>query len=220
MGWRHVYFSLLTGGTCVHVRRLRGREEFPRRGVPWGMPLQSATGVAFIRGINVGGKNPLPMASLRGICEGLGLRNVTTYIQSGNVVFSCPARAIASAARGIAGGIEESHGFRPGVVVRTLDQTRAALAACPFEGDPARVLVMFLEGEAARGATGAVAALCTGSERVVVGRREAYLHFPDGVGASTLSMAKVEKALGTPGTSRNVRTVAKVIEMMEGFGPA
>lgn len=171
--------------------------------------------VAFSRGINVGGKNPLPMASLREICEGLGLVSVSTYIQSGNVVFACPTKAIASAARGIAGGIEQLHGFRPSVVVRTLDETRAAIAACPFEGDPARVLVMFLEGEPVRGAAKAVAALCTGPERIVVARGEVYLHFPGGVGASKLSMAKVEAALGTPGTSRNVRTVAKVVEMME-----
>lgn len=171
--------------------------------------------VAFIRGINVGGKNPLPMASLRAICEALGLRNAATYIQSGNVVFTGSATALATASRKIASVIEQSHGFRPSVVVRTLDETRAALAACPFEGDPARVLVMFLEGEPVRGAAKAVAALCTGSERVVVAEREAYLHFPEGVGASKLSMAKVEAALGTPGTSRNVRTVAKVMEMME-----
>jgi len=174
-----------------------------------------APAVAFIRGINVGGKNPLPMASLRAICEGLGLRSVSTYIQSGNVVFTAPAKTIAVSSRNLAAGIEKVHGFRPGVVVRTLIEVRAALRACPFEGDAARVLVMFLDGEAGRGAAKAVAALCTGPERVLVARREAYLHFPEGVGASKLSMAKVEAALGTPGTSRNVRTIARVIELME-----
>ncbi|MFZ2875327.1 MAG: DUF1697 domain-containing protein [Phycisphaerales bacterium] len=171
--------------------------------------------VALIRGINVGGKNTLPMASLRGICEGLGLRNAATYIQSGNVVFMGSATAVATASRKIAAGIEKAHGFRPSVVVRTLEETQAALAACPFAGNPARVLVMFLEGEPVHGAAKAVAALCTGPERIVVARGEAYLHFPKGVGASRLSMAKVEAALGTPGTSRNVRTVAKAVEMME-----
>lgn len=185
--------------------------------VPSWMRATTTTGVALVRGINVGGKNALPMASLRTVCGGLGLMDAATYIQSGNVVFTAPAKMIAEVPGGIARGIEKAHGFRPVVVVRTLVQTRAVLRACPFEGDPAQLLVMFLEGEAARGAAGAVAALCKGSERVVVARREAFLHFPAGVGASRLSMAKVEALLGTPGTSRNLRTIAKVIEMMEGL---
>lgn len=173
--------------------------------------------VAFIRGINVGGKNPLPMASLRAICEGIGLAKVSTYIQSGNVVFKAPAKTIPGLSHHLAAEIEKTHGFRPGVVVRTLDETQAALRACPFDGDPARVLVMFLETKAVTGSAHAVAALCTGPERVVIADREAYLHFPEGVGASKLSMARLEAALGTPGTSRNVRTIARVIELMEGL---
>lgn len=175
--------------------------------------------IAFLRGLNVGGKNPLPMASLRAICEGIGLAKVSTYIQSGNVVFTASAKARAAAPPGIAAKIEKAHGFRPGVVVRTLTQTQDALRACPFDDDPARVLVMFLENQAATGAAKTAAALCTGSERVVVAGREVYLHFPDGVGASKLSMAKVEAAMGTSGTSRNLRTIAKVIEMMKALRP-
>src|SRR4029079_15324760 len=81
--------------------------------------------VAFIRGINVGGKNMLPMAMLRELCEGLGLRDVRTHIQSGNVVFRCSKAA--ELEKRLEDAIEKKSGFRPAVVVRAAEALRAAM---------------------------------------------------------------------------------------------
>lgn len=177
-----------------------------------------SVGVAFIRGINVGGKNPLPMATLRAICEGAGLGDVETYIQSGNVVFTAPGRAIGRAARGIEEGIEREKGFRPSVVVRTLPELRAVVGAAPFEADPAKLVVMFLGGTPGAGARRAIEGIGADPERLELIGREVFIHFPNGIGRSKLQIARVEKAAGLPGTCRNWNTVLKMVEMAAGVG--
>jgi uncharacterized protein (DUF1697 family) len=177
-------------------------------------------GVALIRGINVGGKNMLPMEVLRELCDGAGLCDAQTYIQSGNLVFRADARAMKNAAAALSSAIERRRTFSPVVVVRTIDEVRRALEANPLPihgADKSRVMIMFLSGEPVKGAGKAVAALDGKKERVVLAGREAYLHFPDGVAASKLTMAAVEKALGVHGTCRNLNTVEKLIAMGEGM---
>ena len=187
-------------------------------------------GIALIRGINVGGKNILPMADLRAMCERLGLREARTYIQSGNVVFSAGTRELARAAAALEGAIEKKCGFRARVVVRTLHEVRGVIAGNPFAGgrggadvpDGAKLLVMFLADEPTAAAKKAVAAIKSDPERVRLVGREAYLDFPNGAGKSKLPMAVVEKALGVAGTCRNWNTVGKLVEMgkaLEGTPP-
>lgn len=181
------------------------------------------TAIALIRGINVGGKHKLPMATLRRLCEGLGWEGVSTLIQSGNVVFRLPGRgnqrSLASAGGVLEGAIEAASGFRPGVLVRSLDQFRGALAANPFAGKPganlSHVLVMFLEAEPSAAARKAVAALRPDPERVEVIGREVHLHYPKGIGASKFAFTRVEQALGQTGTCRNVNTLRKLLAMAE-----
>jgi uncharacterized protein (DUF1697 family) len=179
-------------------------------------------GIAFVRGINVGGKNVLPMQALRSVCEGAGLHGVQTYIQSGNVVFDGPAKVVRAAAGAIADGVERARGFRPVVVVRTLDEVQAVLATRAFadqactEGD--RLLVMFLGDAPGAGAAKALDGLNAGegAERVTLIGREVFMYFPNGVGKSKLPMAAVERAAGA-GTSRNWNTIRKMVEMGEGM---
>lgn len=177
-----------------------------------------SVGVAFIRGINVGGKNPLPMATLRAICEGAGLREVRTYIQSGNVVFSAPGRAMGRAAKAIEEGIEREAGFRPSVVVRTLPELRAVVEVVPFEAEPAKLVAMFLAGTPGAGARRAVEEMAADPERLELIGREVFIHFPNGIGRAKLQIAKVEKAVGLPGTCRNWNTVLKMVELAGGVG--
>ncbi len=177
-------------------------------------------GIVFVRGINVGGKNMLPMAELRAVCERAGLSRVATYIQSGNVVFEGPAKVVRGAAAAITDGIEKARGFRPVVAVRTLEEvggvhsTRAFPDQERMEGD--RLLVMFLAEKPNGGAAKVVDAMNTGPERVVLKGREVFMYFPNGVGKSKLSFPALERAVGA-GTSRNWNTIGKMIEMAEGL---
>ncbi len=174
-------------------------------------------GVALIRGINVTGRNMLPMESLRALCEGIGLRDARTYIQSGNVVFRCDGAELNGCAERIEEAIERAWGFRPRVMVRTAAELRRVLAAGVFADlarlDASRVLVMFLGAAPGAGARKAFAALNGGAERFVLRGREAHLYYPDGAGRAEVPMAAVEKALGTPGTCRNWNTVTTLARM-------
>ncbi len=87
---------------------------------------------AFLRGINVGGRNTLQMADLRRLAGELGLLDPTTVLQSGNLVFRVGARDFSRVPASLAEAIAKARGFRPGVVVRTVDEIADALARNPF----------------------------------------------------------------------------------------
>ncbi|MCC6321195.1 MAG: DUF1697 domain-containing protein [Phycisphaerales bacterium] len=180
------------------------------------------TAIALIRGINVGGKNILPMASLRVLCERIGFEDVRTHIQSGNVVFRVGTREVAAAAARLEQIIEADRGFRPRVVVRSIEEWARAIEANPFAArrgvEPGRMLIMFLDGKPTPAAARSLAGVKRVSEELELIGREVHLYFPDGVGKSKLSLAAVEKALGAAGTARNWNTIVKLREMAEQLG--
>jgi uncharacterized protein (DUF1697 family) len=75
-----------------------------------------ATFIALLRGINIGGNHPLPMKELSALLTEMGLRDVQTYIQSGNVVFRCDEKNKAALAAKISSAIKAQHGFAPQVL--------------------------------------------------------------------------------------------------------
>ena len=169
----------------------------------------------------MGGHGKLPMEALRAMYERLGFVGARTYVQSGNVVCRGSAAAVKASAKKVADAVEKEHGFRPVVIMRTADQLRAVVKANPFTGkraiEPNKLLVMFLSGLAATGAKQALEGVKKGREELVLAGGELFMSFPDGVGASKLSLAAVERALGAAGTSRNWNTVTKVLAMAEGM---
>lgn len=168
------------------------------------------TYVAVLRGINVGGKGKVPMVELRKVCEGMGFRDVKTYIQSGNVVFRTGVR---DAGEKLTAEILRVFGVKTFTVLRTVEEMRAIVAGNPFPGvEPTKLLVSFLQNEA-DGA--ALAGIPIGPEEVRVMGKDMYIHFPIGQGNSKFPMAKVERALGTAGTGRNWNSVLKLLEMAE-----
>lgn len=171
--------------------------------------------VALFRGINVGGKNVLPMARLRGELEALGLVDVRTYIQSGNVVFESSAESSKELATSIADRIESQHGFRPEVLILSREELAAAVAANPFPeaaADPKTLHFFFLAESATQPDVAALDDARVSSERYQLTDRVFYLHAPDGIGRSKLA-AKAEKLLGVAATARNYRTVDKLVGM-------
>jgi len=171
--------------------------------------------IALIRGINVGGKNILPMAELRALCEQLRFQDVKTYIQSGNVVFRIEEGLRKGAQEGLERAIERSRGFRPLVIIRQLIELQYALDVNPFATirslDKSRCLIMFPEFKPHRGAARALEALDSGKDRARLLKGVVYLHLPNGVAKAEISMAGVENALGVPGTCRNLKTLEKLV---------
>src|ERR1700729_2398087 len=84
--------------------------------------------VAMLRGVNVGGHQKISMAALRTLCTSLGLRDVQTYIQSGNLVFREDGEDPVALARRLEKAIEAGFGFRPAVIVRTASELRKVIA--------------------------------------------------------------------------------------------
>jgi len=171
--------------------------------------------IALLRGINVGGKNKLPMKDLAALFREAGCEDVRTYIQSGNVLYrvgDTPADAIPSL---ISASIEDRFGYRIPVVTRTAADLRAIVEANPFAESGAaadKLLVLFL---ADAPSPEQVEALdpnrSPGDEYAVVGR-EVYLHCPNGFARSKLTNSYFDSALSTTSTGRNWRTVGKLLE--------
>jgi uncharacterized protein (DUF1697 family) len=180
--------------------------------------------LALLRGINVGGHNKVAMADLRQIAADLGYTGVSTYIQSGNLLFAAdeedPARLAAALERSIA----ERLGVRPAVVVISAAELARVIAGNPFgdRANPRLVHAVFRnddhsESGLAAVATAAAAARASGSrdEAVVVGRT-LFLHTPDGFGRSQLAAQLVASPAQASGTARNWATVTKLMTLLTG----
>ncbi len=173
--------------------------------------------VSMLRGINVGGHNTVPMEKLRALYESLGLRDIQTYVQSGNVIFRAPERNIGSLHNRIANRIEETFGFRPEVIHRASSALREAVAKNPFadrpDVEPGKLIVVFLTGTPDAEARQKFLDLKVGPEESHIEGREAYIYFPNGMGRSKLTPALIERTLKTSGTGRNWNTVKKLLEI-------
>jgi uncharacterized protein (DUF1697 family) len=172
--------------------------------------------IALFRGINVGGNNILPMAELRSDLETLKLKNVRTYIQSGNVVFESTDKSTSSLTKKIRGRIEKRYGFRPQLIILGREDLLAAIEANPFTkavSNPKTLHFFILAEPATDPDVKALDSAKTATENYKLTDRVFYLHTPDGIGRSKLA-ANVEKYLGVVTTARNYRTIDKLRSMV------
>jgi len=173
------------------------------------------TYIALFRGINVGGRNVLPMKDLVKILENLGCSKVKTYIQSGNVVFKTEENNRNTLGEKISRGIAESFQFKSKVLLLKSAELEAAINNNPFPIENGKVLhFSFLESIPESPDFEALMALKTESEEFKLHNSIFYLYASDGIGRSILA-AKVEKCLGVELTARNWNTVNKLSEMVK-----
>ncbi|MGB6617889.1 DUF1697 domain-containing protein [Trebonia sp.] len=186
----------------------------------------AATHVALLRGINLGGRNKVAMADLRALVTELGHADVSTYIQSGNVLFSATGDAEAAAlALAMTEAIAAKLGVTAPVVVLTRDELAEVVAANPFpdEPDPRRVHAVVLseppgpELTAKLDAAVAQSAAKGFGDEIRVVDRTLYLHTPEGYGRSDLAAALMRivssPKAGTTGTARNWATMTKLLAL-------
>jgi len=191
-----------------------------------------ASHVALLRGINVGGRNKVPMAELREVVASLGHTGVSTYIQSGNVLFSTPETDDAKLAAALESAIEARFGLWSPVVVLSRDELAEVLAANPYTGEPNPKLVhvVFRNAEPApevleRIEAAVSAAAAKGSRDTVQPTgRALYIHTPDGFGRSELAQnlfkimtppSKQKKQAAVAATARNWATATKLLALCE-----
>ena len=175
--------------------------------------------VAFLRAVNVGGNNKVPMAKLREALTDAGLEEVTTVLQSGNVVFSS-SKSSAAVAKVVAGTIDDAFGLKIGVVIRSAAELSAVADNNPFlEGDDRDPKTLHVAVLSERPTAAAVAKLDpdrSPPDAFAINRREVYLSYPSGSGRSKLTLDYLEKTLGVTGTARNWRTVQRLQTLLEG----
>jgi uncharacterized protein (DUF1697 family) len=173
---------------------------------------------AFLRGINLGGRHKVPMAELRAFFAELGAHDVSTYIQSGNVVFRAEEAVARELAAGFERRAEERFSFPVPAVVRSAGALRDVLAGNPFLADGAdekALHVLFLASEPDAAAVAGLDPERSAPDAFAVRGREVYLHLPHGVARTRLTTAYFDRVLRTTSTGRNWRTVAKVAAMTE-----
>jgi uncharacterized protein (DUF1697 family) len=169
--------------------------------------------IALLRAVNLAAKNMVAMADLRAMAEGLGFQKARTLLQSGNLVFDSKPTGTRLESL-LEATAKKKLGLETDFFVRTAREWQDLIAANPFpaeaKGDPSHLVLLCLKKAPAREALAALRQAIKGRERVETEGRQAYAVYPDGIGRSKLTMALIEKHLGTSGTGRNWNTVLKL----------
>jgi uncharacterized protein (DUF1697 family) len=161
--------------------------------------------VALLRAVNVGGRQ-LKMSDLKAVAEKLSLKSPRTFIASGNLLF-VSKKGEATVKRELEGALSDHMGKPVEVMVRTAQEMEDSVAANPFAGEPGnKVVAIFFDDPPAKDAVSS--AKNVADERLALGKREIYVHYPSGQGRSKLRIA-----VAAAGTARNMNTVAKLAEL-------
>jgi uncharacterized protein (DUF1697 family) len=175
------------------------------------------TYIALLRGINVNGQKMMSMEKLRALCEDLGLTGVTTYIQSGNIVFqSAPVKHFVLEKK-IHAAISDIFGFSVPVMVKPLEGWRNIIVGNPFVGrkgvDESFLYVTLFSDTPNQSRVDEIMAGEYGSDECMFSGNVVYLYCPGGYGKTKLSNAFFEKKTKLVATTRNWRTALKLLEL-------
>ena len=177
--------------------------------------MAERTCIALLRGINVGRSTRIPMAELRSLCEELGWRDVRTYIQSGNVIFQSdqPARKLEGQ---LEAALPDAFGVTASVIVIDADALAEHARGNPFPEESAatpNLVMLALSKEPPAGDALERLRERAGTERLECVGDAIWIHYPDGAGRSRLTPGMFDRAVGSPVTTRNWRTVTKLLEL-------
>jgi uncharacterized protein (DUF1697 family) len=180
------------------------------------------TYVGLLRGINVSGRKIVPMGELKKLLDGLGLRQVTTLLNSGNVIFrSTPDRA-SGIERKIETAIVKAFGFEVKVLVFAIAEIESILAACPFDrkatDKDGKIYVTLLSEFTDEKSLSRMKPLPAQTDEFVVSGRAVYLLSRGGYSKTPYNNAFIEKTLGVDATTRNINTIERISEIGSGLG--
>ncbi len=172
------------------------------------------TCIGLLRAVNLAGHNRVSMTALRELLTDLGMLDVRTLVQSGNVVFRTRTRSPLTLEQTLERATADRLGVSTDYMVRTVDEWAKVIAGNPFpdqaKNSPNRLLMMSLKDAPERETAAAFVRTLSGPEMVHAAGRHVYIVYPDGVGQSRLSGSLIEKHLRTRGTARNWNTVVKL----------
>ncbi len=174
--------------------------------------------IVLLRGINVGTGRKVPMADLKVLCEKLGLVNVQSYIQSGNLVFELtnpePIKALEQRLHQV---FSETFGFDIPVIIRTTHEWADSIARNPFlreiDGDEGRLYLTFLQNEPSSETLEKIKGLQYLPDRYEIIGKDVFIFCANGYGRTKITNDFFEKKLKVSATTRNWKTVMKLYEM-------
>lgn len=171
--------------------------------------------IALLRGINVSGKRKIKMIDLRAMCESMGLQDVQTYIQSGNIIFEHSEEDATVLETALKTQIEATFGFDVPVMLMPQAYLKEVVEGNPFlqknETIDTKLLhVTFLAEQPEGDLVKALAEKDYGTDEFEIIGNRAYLYFPNGYGRTKLTNAVFEKKLQVAATTRNWRTINKL----------
>ncbi len=174
--------------------------------------------IALLRGINVSGQKKIKMVDLKALfADTLGFENVVTYIQSGNIVFDTTMKPMDTIENKINQGILKTFGFDVPVLVRTEAQLRSVLERSPFQNaeDLAanRIYYVLLKQAPEASAITKMEQLTFQHEEFRITEQCVYLNCFKGAGKAKLNNNLLERKLGVEATTRNDRTMRKLLEL-------
>ncbi|RNC87679.1 MAG: DUF1697 domain-containing protein [Winogradskyella sp.] len=172
------------------------------------------TYIALLRGINVGGHKKVPMAELRELLTKSGLENVTTYIQTGNVVFQSTKKDAKALENKIKKAILDYFGFEVAVMIRTRSHLESNFNSCPFSEEIKKDSYFAMLSDIPD------ADLVAEASKKVYENEEykiiddcLYLYCANGYGKAKFSLNYFERNLKVNATSRNYKTMEKLLAM-------
>jgi uncharacterized protein (DUF1697 family) len=176
------------------------------------------TYISILRGINVSGQKLIRMTDLVKLYEGLGLSNIITYIQSGNVIFKTAINStVKELSLNIEEAIQQKYGFNVPVLIRTLEEMQAVIGSNPFLKGPGHVpekfYITFLEEKPQLADIDKINHFDFLPDKFIIIEREVYLECSAGYGTTRLSNTYFENKLKVKATTRNWNTVNKLVEL-------
>ncbi len=176
------------------------------------------TCISILRGINVSGQKKIIMSELTALYESLALKNVTTYIQSGNVVFKTDLKlSDEQFAQKIEQAIFEKYNFHVPVIIRTAEEIKHIITTNPFlkekEINTDKLHVSFLSAMPGPATLEKIKTYDYPPDRFYISGKEVYLYCPESYGETKLSNKFFENKLQVTATTRNWKTVNKLLEM-------
>jgi uncharacterized protein (DUF1697 family) len=170
----------------------------------------------LLRGINVAGKNRLPMKDLVGFFTRTGCTDATAYIQSGNIIFRAPPKLISRVSSSIEKAIREEFGYAVPVILRSAEEMSQVVKRNPFlraGADEASLYVAFLADSPSAARIASLDPDRSPPDELAVIGRDVYLRLPNGAGRTKLTNDYLDRTLATTSTVRNWRTVLKLVDM-------
>lgn len=175
--------------------------------------------ISMLRGINVSGQKLIKMDALRKSYENLGFQNVTTYVQSGNIVFKNKDADLGELREIISQQIEKDFGFKVPVIVLTIEKLKQVIENNPFLKDPGKdqafLHVTFLSSKPDHHNRKTIEEKKQNGEEIAFSDSAVYLYCPNGYGRTKLTNNFLEAKLNVETTTRNWKTTNEIFNIAQ-----